>query len=262
MTQSKKSSPGVMPRIGITPDRGTPLSGRHGEPLLFLRERYSRAILDAGGLPLLLPITTSRSAIRGMLDSIDGVLISGGDFDIHPRLYGEKPSARLGTVKEERTEFEMELISLSIDRGRPLLGVCGGAQAINVSVGGSLYQDISAQIPSAIAHQRGDLREFGGHPLKIHEGTKLERIVGQNSLEVNTTHHQAVKKLGKGLIANASTEDGLIEGIESADDSFILGVQWHPELLTHKDISQKKIFSAFVSACRDLSQADPKAKSR
>ena len=249
MRKGKKKSPGGMPRVGITPDRGALASGRSGEPLLFLRERYPSAILETGGLPLLLPITASRAAIQAMLDSLDGILISGGDFDIHPGLYREEPIVSLGTVKGERTEFEMEVISMALKRALPLLGVCGGAQAINVFLGGSLYQDIPTQVPNAMAHQQGSLREIGGHPINIHEGTRLKQIVGRSSLEVNTTHHQAVKKLGKGLIANATTEDGLIEGIETGNDSFVLGVQWHPELLIHRDISQRKIFSAFVSAC-------------
>jgi putative glutamine amidotransferase len=253
MSKGKKQFTGEMPRVGITPDRGVLTSGRSGEQLLFLRERYPCAILETGGLPLLLPIMASRAAVQALLDSLDGILISGGDFDIHPRLYGEEPLISLGTLKEERTEFEMEVISLALNRGLPLLGVCGGAQAINVTLGGSLYQDISTQVPNAIAHLQGDLREIGGHSIEIYEGTKLRRIVGQSSLEVNTTHHQAVKKLGKGLVVNATTEDGLIEGIESADDSFVLGVQWHPELLAHRDIAQKKIFSAFISACRAAS---------
>jgi putative glutamine amidotransferase len=250
MSKDKRQSADKMPRVGITPDRGALGSGRSGEQLLFLRERYFGAILDAGGLPLLLPITAAPAAIRAMLDSLDGVLVSGGDFDIHPGLYGEEPTASLGTVKSERTEFEMEVISMALTRGLPLFGVCGGAQAINVFLGGTLYQDIATQVPNAIAHQQGAIREIGGHSIKIHEGTRLKEIVGRSSLEVNTTHHQAVKKLGKGLIANATTEDGLIEGIESEDDAFVLGVQWHPELLIHRDIFQRKLFSAFVSACR------------
>ncbi len=238
-----------MPRIGITPDHGLPAPDRNGEPLIFLRERYPSAILEAGGLPLLLPITSSRTAIHRTIESLDGIVISGGDFDIHPKFYGEEPLAALGKVKENRTEFELEVITLALKQGLPLLGICGGAQAINVTLGGSLYQDISTQLPNALAHQRGDIREMGGHLIKISKGTKLEEIVGRARLEVNTTHHQAVKKLGKGLIVNAVAEDGVIEGIEREGSSFVLGVQWHPEFLTHRQKSQRKIFSAFVSAC-------------
>lgn len=237
------------PRIGLTPDYGTAASGR-GETLIFLREHYPKVVLEAGGLPLLLPITASPTATQALLDSLDGILVSGGDFDIHPKFYGEKPSAALGKINEDRTEFELELIARALKRNLPILGVCGGAQAINVALGGTLYQDIPSQIPDAIAHQRGDLRETGGHRVRVYAGTRLKRIVGRATLEVNTTHHQAVKTLGKELVANAATEDGIIEGIEDVNGSFILGVQWHPELLAYRDISQKKIISAFVAACR------------
>lgn len=241
------------PLIGITPDSATtPVdpSGRRGEPLIVLQARYAHAILEAGGIPVVLPIMPSPTPIRQALERLDGILISGGNFDIHPKLYGEASITALGEVKEERTEFELELISLALERNFPLLGVCGGAQAINVTLGGSLYQDISTQLPLARLHQQSALKETGGHPIKIHEGTKLKRIVRQDVLEVNTTHHQAVKTLGRGLIVNATAEDGVIEGIESQVHSFVLGVQWHPEFLVHRDLYERRIFGALISACK------------
>jgi putative glutamine amidotransferase len=198
---------------------------------------------------MVLPITGSRATMRAMLDRVDGLVVSGGNFDIHPEFYGETPIDGLHHVRKERTEFELGLISLALNRDLPILGICGGAQAINVAVGGTLYQDIGTQIAGAGRHEQGALKERGGHEVRIHEGTKLRNIVGRATLEVNTTHHQAVKKLGKGLIVNATAGDSVIEGIESKDHPFVLGVQWHPEFLAHRDRSQKKIFSAFVTAC-------------
>lgn len=250
--RTKKPPRNKAPVIGITPDTGASRPGPPGgkaEPLIVLQERYTRALQEAGALPLILPVFPDRSAIRQMLERLDGVLVSGGNFDIHPRLYGEEAMAPLGEIKEERTQFESALISLALERNLPLLGVCGGAQAINVVLGGSLYQDIASQLPEAGEHQQGKLKETGGHKIKILDGTKLKQIVGRKELEVNTTHHQAVKKLGKGLIENATAEDGVIEGIESGEHSFVLGVQWHPEFLTHKDVFQRKIFASFVAAC-------------
>ena len=249
-----KPPPTDAPLIGITSDTGRSRSraaGNGGEPLIVLQERYASAIQEAGGVPLILPISSSPAVLRQMADRLDGILVSGGNFDIHPRLYGEEAMASLGKVKQERTQFESALISLALEGNLPLLGVCGGAQAINVALGGSLYQDIAAQIPAAGEHQQGALKERGGHKIRIHDGTKLCQIVGQEQLEVNTTHHQAVKKPGKGLIVNATAEDGVIEGIESQDHSFVLGVQWHPECLTERDVFQKKIFAAFVAACKE-----------
>jgi putative glutamine amidotransferase len=236
------------PLIGITPD----VANRQREPLIVLQERYARAVFDAGGIPVVLPVTLSQTLIEQFVECLDGIVVSGGNFDIHPKYYGEAAVEALGETKEERTDFELGLISLALQRDLPLLGVCGGAQAINVALGGSLYQDIATQLPNAGEHQQGNLKEIRGHTIKIHPGTKLKQIVGQESLEVNTTHHQAVKKLGRGLIVNATTEDGVIEGIESKEYSFVLGVQWHPEALVTRVPAQRKIFASLVSACKSL----------
>jgi putative glutamine amidotransferase len=236
------------PLIGVTPDVAA--TGDNAEPLIVLQERYARAIQQAGAIPLVLPIASAPATLRRVVESLDGVVVSGGDFDIHPKYYGERATERLGNIREERTEFELGLISLALKRDMPLLGVCGGAQAINVALGGSLYQDIRSQVAGAAEHEQGHLKDRGGHAVNIVPGTKLRRIVGRESLEVNTTHHQSVKKLGKGLIVNAAAADRVIEGIESQGHTFVLGVQWHPEFLVHRDRAQKKIFAAFVSACK------------
>jgi putative glutamine amidotransferase len=241
------------PLIGITADlsgggaRGTQAAQ---EPTLFSPQRYSQAVLEAGGIPFILPPIASRRAIRGILQRLDGILISGGNFDIHPSYYGEKPIRALGVIKQERTDFELELVDLALTQDRPLLGICGGAQAINVALSGSLYQDIVTQLPNATRHERGAGKDKGGHPIKIHSETRLRQIVQKQVLEVNTTHHQAVRKLGTGLVVNATAEDGLIEGIESSSHRFVLGVQWHPEILAGKDPYQRRIFSSFISASK------------
>ncbi|MBI1994057.1 MAG: gamma-glutamyl-gamma-aminobutyrate hydrolase family protein [Deltaproteobacteria bacterium] len=241
------------PLIGITPDvESLPGASPPGTAnrVIELPERYARAILDTGGLPLILPITSVRSAIKETLAHLDGVLVSGGNFDIDPAYYGEAAIQALGKVNEERTRFELELIGLALERNLPLLGVCGGAQAINVACGGTLYQDITTEMPQALEHQQGARRYQGGHPVQIHDGTLLKRIVGRDQLEANTTHHQAVKQLGKGLIVNATAEDGVIEGLESTNHGFVIGLQWHPECLIDIDACQKKIFTAFISASK------------
>ena len=235
------------PLIGITPDIGA--SPRAGEPLFILQERYARAVEAAGGVPLVLPVVPAYASLRAMIENLDGLVVSGGNFDIHPKFYGEKPIPALGAIKEQRTAFELGLIALALRRDMPLLGICGGAQAINVALGGSLYQDIDAQVPGHLEHQNSAMKDRGGHEVAIGEKTKLRRIVGKPRLTVNTTHHQAVKALGKPLVVNATADDGLIEGIESAAHRFVLGVQWHPEFLVHRDAAQRKIFTAFVKAC-------------
>ncbi len=248
----KKVSKSESPIIGITPDvtyqKGT------SDPTastFFLSERISRAVLNAGGIPIVLPVISPQRILQEALDHLDGILVTGGNFDIHPRYYGEKPFKSLGEIKESRTQFELELITLSLDRDLPVLGICGGEQAINVAMGGSLYQDLATQAPHAIEHQQKMPKEHTGHPIRIFPATKLHQIVEHDVLNVNTTHHQAVKQPGRGLVANATSEDGIIEGIEGRDHSFVLGVQWHPEFLIQRDSSQGKIFSSLISACKE-----------
>jgi putative glutamine amidotransferase len=244
---------GRAPLIGITSD----LSGvpNHGiklaqEPTLFLPQRYCHAIQEVGGNALILPPIAVQTKLKGTLRHLDGILISGGNFDIHPSYYGEKPINTLGGIKKERTEFELELVDLALKQDLPLLGICGGAQAINVASGGSLYQDIATQVPNAEKHQQGVKRDKPAHPVIVHSGTRLRQIVQKRTLQVNTTHHQAIKKVGKGLVINATAKDGLIEGLESSIHSFVLGVQWHPEILARKDSSQRRIFSSFILASK------------
>jgi putative glutamine amidotransferase len=240
------------PLIGITADLLAPDNGAsvNREPTLFLPQRYCRAVQNAGGVPVILPFLTSAVGARRLLEGIDGLLISGGNFDIHPRYYGEEPIDGLGKVKQERTEFELQLVNLALKRDLPMLGICGGAQAINVALGGSLYQDIAIQVPSAGEHQQSARKQTRGHRVRIHAGTQLGRIVRCRTLEANTTHHQAVKALGRGLVVNAIADDGVIEGIESPRHAFALGVQWHPEVLAPRNTHHRRIFSGFVSICK------------
>ncbi|HXG51619.1 MAG TPA: gamma-glutamyl-gamma-aminobutyrate hydrolase family protein [candidate division Zixibacteria bacterium] len=244
--------PGGAPVIGVTADL-TPAPAQKGageEALLFLPRRYCLALQRYGALPVMLAPVSQGRAVDGLLDRLDGLLISGGNFDIHPRRYGEKAVAALGEIKPERTAFELELIERALRRDMPLLGICGGAQALNVALGGSLYQDISTQLPGAGVHQRTPGRTAPRHSVRILAGTLLRRIVGSERLTVNSRHHQAVKEPGKGLVVNATAGDGLIEGIESRNHPFALGVQWHPEALSDRSSAGRRILTFFVATCR------------
>lgn len=243
-----------VPLIGITADTaGENGRGRRTTDwTLSLPGRYCRAISQAGGIPIILPPVESGAGAIAVLERLDGLIISGGNFDIHPALYGETPIPELGEIKAERTKSEMNLARMALKRDLPLLGICGGAQAINVVMGGTLYQDIATQVTGAIEHQQSEKREIGGHEIRLRPGTRLAKIIGRPFLEVNTTHHQAIKRLGAGLVANANAEDGLIEGVESSNHSFVLGVQWHPEALAPRSVHQRKIISAFIEACRSF----------
>lgn len=239
------------PVIGITADLADDKSANApGESTFFLPRRYARALAEAGAVAVILPPTARQAEIRTALSVVDGLVISGGNFDIHPSYYGEKPIREMGVVKTIRTEFELDIADTALRKDLPVLGLCGGEQALNVVLGGSLFQDIAAQLPTAGEHQQSEKKSYGGHFVEITAGTRLYAIVRHHRLEVNTSHHQSVKALGKELIANAVADDGIIEGIESTRHTFVLGLQWHPEVLAVTRRPHRRIFSAFVAACK------------
>lgn len=249
-----QAPPSRLPLIGITADSSgfEPTGSKtNREGWYSLARRYCDAIQNAGGLPVIIPHSRSRSQIHRLLTRIDGLLISGGGFDIDPAYYGEQPTAKLGKIKPQRTFTELTSIAFGLERDLPMLGICGGAQAINVALGGSLYQDIATQLPGAQQHQQ-EGRNHYRHVVELPRGTLLYKICKCSTLKVNTTHHQAIRKLGEGLAINATAPDGLIEGIESKKHSFVLGLQWHPEVLAQSDVIQRRIFSLFISACKHL----------
>ena len=247
---------GVLPLIGITADISSSgrLSEKFKDSTLFLPERYVAAIQRAGGIPVVLPANPNKAAVRRLLETLNGLVLSGGDFDIHPRCYGERALRELGEIKAARTEFELEIFGAALKRDLPVLGICGGAQAINVALGGSLYQDIAAQLGSIGAYEHTSKNPDGGHAIRVTPGTRLFDIVKRLKLKVNTRHHQAIKRPGRDLIVSAVAGDGVIEGIESTEHQFVLGLQWHPELLVPQQPQQRRIISSFVQACRNRSR--------
>jgi putative glutamine amidotransferase len=244
-------SHGFVPLIGITAD----VSENPKDSQLFIAERYLRAIERAGAIPIVLPATRSKATVARLLRVLNGLVVSGGNFDIHPSYYGEKPIPELGAIKAARTDFELAMTRAAIKRDLPVLGICGGAQAINVVLGGSLFQDIERQCSGARAHERSGRGKTAGHGIRIDTGSRLFAIFGRRDLKVNTSHHQAVKKLGRGLVVNARAGDGVIEGIESTEHRFVIGVQWHPEALALRQKLQRRLFSFFVKICRERTSA-------
>jgi putative glutamine amidotransferase len=235
------------PVIGVTADLE---HSPEREPRFFLLQRYLHPLTDSGATALILPPTARTASVRKALSLLDGLVITGGNFDIHPSYYGEKPIAELGVMKNQRTEFELEIGAAALRKDLPVLGLCGGEQALNVALGGSLYQDIATQVPAALSHEQSEKKHSGGHYVDIVPQTRLYTIVQRGRIEVNTSHHQAVKQLGQGLIIDAVADDGVIEGIESKRHRFVLGVQWHPEALAAKRQAHRRIFSAFLAACK------------
>jgi putative glutamine amidotransferase len=193
---------------------------------------YVTSVKSAGGLPVLIPLTGDESDIESYLDMIDALLLTGGE-DVNPALYDEKPVEKLGTISVKRDEFEIGLILKAIERKIPILGICRGHQLINVALGGSLYQDINSQLPERLDHFPVEIPVNKlYHSVILENNTKLYDIFGVKELEVNSFHHEAVKSLGRDLKASALSSDGIIEAVEYQGDSFLMGIQWHPEDLS------------------------------
>ncbi|MEW6323824.1 MAG: gamma-glutamyl-gamma-aminobutyrate hydrolase family protein [Nitrospirota bacterium] len=249
-----KSRRRAQPVIGITSDYNAGDKDRPGgrEPTYFLRARYVRAIEDAGGLPLILPITDSRRRIDRLLGMVDGLLLTGSGPDIDPKLYGESRRFRFKVMSRERTGFELALAEEAVERELPTLGICGGMQVLNVAAGGSLYQDLPAQLPpplrALIKHRQPTPATEPSHWVTIQPGTRLHDIVKSKKIHVNSSHHQSVKQIGRGLVINAVANDGVIEGCELPDHPFLIGVQWHPEFLYTTDRISRTLFQRLLAS--------------
>ena len=238
------------PLIGITSD----YNEINGQTSFFIKESYVTAVEVSGGIPLLLCPTKNENSISRFINLIDGLLISGGGFDIDPKLYGEEPHPKLGKIQPDRTDFEIKLLKSAVEKRMPVLGICGGHQLINVYFGGTLYQDIPSQYNNTINHRQPTPSNTPYHPVKINPSTRLSKIAKFDTATVNSTHHQSVKEIGKGLKISATAEDGIIEAVEYNGDGFIIGVQWHPERIYLKDSCSKNIFTEFIKEAYKFSQ--------
>ena len=198
---------------------------------------YTEAVSAAGNMPIVLPAQTNRAAVARMLGAVDVLLLCGGE-DVDPARYGAVPSPRLGAVNLKRDAWEFLLLDEAVKRRLPVVGICRGCQLINVYFGGTLWQDLPSERPSEIAHRCED-----HHPVKIVPGSRLARCLGTESIDVNTSHHQAVKELAPGFRATAFAPDGVVEAIES-ETLPVAAVQFHPEkLLVNKGRSEfRKLF--------------------
>ncbi len=227
------------PRIGLT------LDADDARALYELKASYVDAVLAAGGLPILLP--HAMEAAGAYLALLDGLVVTGGAFDVPPELYGEARTKACGPAKPERTAFERDLLEAALAARLPVLGVCGGMQLLNVVRGGTLYQDLaSAGLPS---HERPGPQ---GHDLVVVPGTHLAALLGTGALAANSTHHQAVRDPGAGVLVSARAPDGIVEAIELPDLPFAIGVQWHPETALLCDARHAALYRGLVEATRDV----------
>lgn len=211
---------------------------------------YTKAILTAGGLPVILPCTSDPRVLQSIVESFDAFLVPGG-HDVDPFYYGERRNSDSGETAPERDMMELASVPLIVRADKPLLGVCRGNQVINVALGGSLFQDIHTANPDAIVHNQEPPYYKMAHEVAIEEGSLLHRSVGATRIVTNSIHHQAVNRLGDGLVVNARATDGTVEGIEMPGKRFVMGIQWHPEYLWRTDRGEMGIFQAFVDAARE-----------
>lgn len=240
------------PLIGITAETFSsgygPEPDRLGQGTL---TTYLHAVRGAGGLPVIIPLTVAGADLRALAARLDGILLTGGG-DLDPALFGEAPHPQLGRVDADRDTLEIELTRLALAAGQPLLGVCRGAQVLNVALGGTLYQDLPSEYGPGLlrhAHPVKDFpREHQAHPVQVEEESLLARVLGVPVARVNSRHHQAIKTVAPGLVVTARAPDGVIEGVERPDHPFALAVQWHPENLQAQP-EMKALFVKFVEAC-------------
>jgi len=233
------------PVIGLTLDHEDP-GGYSKFPWYAMRENYFSAVARAGGLPIALPHEPEQTA--EYLALIDGLVVTGGNFDVDPALFGAAERHDSVATKDRRTAFELAITRAAHAADMPVLGICGGQQLMNVSLGGSLIQHIPDAVPNALAHEQPNPRDEAGHTVALTPGTILYRITERAEMQVNSAHHQAVAAAAPGLNVNALAPDGVIEGIEDPARRWFIGVQWHPEFSI--DAGDARLFDSFIAACR------------
>ena len=220
------------PVIGITLDNEE-LGNYSKYPWYAIRHNYLHSVELYGGIPF--PLFHSKQNIKNFFHLIDGLIITGGNFDIDPKMYGQK-SQGSRKIKNNRSNFEISICKKTLNSQKPILGICGGEQLLNVVCGGTLIQDISKVNYNTLQHEQQNPRNETSHQVNIKKGTKLNSIIKKKIIKVNSAHHQAINKLGKNLIISGYASDGIIESIEHKKHKWCIGVQWHPEfLITNED---------------------------
>jgi putative glutamine amidotransferase len=217
-----------------------------------MNQRYILAATIVGGIPWMVPLLDDDpDTLRAIYERLDGILLPGG-VDLDPATFGEERHPRLGAIDPARDRVELTLTRWAVEDRKPVLGLCRGIQVINVAMGGTLYQDIAAQVPEAIKHDyfptAGFDRTHLAHEVSLSKGTRLRSVMERPSLQVNSMHHQGIKSLAAELVPAATAPDGLIEAVEADSAHFMVGVQWHPEVFETTDPHTRHLFREFIVA--------------
>ncbi|MFN2136295.1 MAG: gamma-glutamyl-gamma-aminobutyrate hydrolase family protein [Candidatus Promineifilaceae bacterium] len=248
MTSSESSlANGDRPLIGLTTYRK--FSHDSGVPLYGLMRSYVRAVSDAGGIPLLIPLGLDDSDLTAVLRRVDALVLPGGG-DIDPANYHGSGHEELRGIDQDRDRVEILLAREAVSRYKPFLAICRGHQVLNVALGGTMWEDIASQVPDAIRHDYyGEgARTDRPHSVNVRDGSRLRAILQSGEVPVNSLHHQGLRELAPELTISATAPDGLVEGVEIDGHPFALGVQWHPENLTGIDPAMHNLFVALVQA--------------
>lgn len=236
-----------IPRIGITCDRETAIDRRGcPSPRHLIGDDYVDSVTAAGGDPILVP-NRDLSRVEAYLAIIDGLVISGGEFDVPPAFYREESRYGMGNLQQERSAWEQALLKAALANDMPVLGICGGMQLLNVHLGGTLYQDLSER-PDTLKHEQPQDKHQPDHEVSVTEGSLLAEVTQTMRLEVNSTHHQLVREVPCLALICSIAPDGVIEAIEVPSHRFVLGVQWHPESL--RAPAHQRIYGALIEAAK------------
>lgn len=239
---SKKKNPVIGISGSLIIDEGGMFPGYERA---YVNNDYIQSVAMSKAIPYILPIINDDELIREQVSNIDGLILSGG-HDINPLLWSEEPHQKLGSILPKRDSYDTKLLKIAIEMKKPILGICRGEHLINVAEGGSLYQDLSLMEGTYIKHNQQHLSNIPTHTVDIKEGTKLFEILGEKTLLVNSFHHLGVKKVAPGYIVSATAKDGVVEAIEKEGEDFVIGLQWHPEMMTKENPMMQKIFKALV----------------
>lgn len=210
----------------------------------YVNNDYVEAVEKAGGVPIIIPIVNDEEVIKNQIKNVDGIILSGG-YDVNPQCYGEEPQQKLGFIFPKIDKYHLKAIEYCAKFKKPLLGICRGMQILNVAYGGTLYQDLEYIEGCNIKHVQNSKRNDPGHVVEMVEGSLLYDILGSKVL-TNSFHHQCIKKIAPGLKVTAVAKDGVIEAIESEEDVFIIGVQWHPEMMAQDSAPMLNIFKELI----------------